>query len=720
MKKSLSKFLIGFFAMGLCLSCNGKQNNLDEAKAYRPDIFVPLPGDGGGGGGGSSSSTVAEAIIINTYNSLNNNAKAHVTYAQFRNYYFSHSLTIIEVRNYYNNLYPEIDPTSIPNNPYNDTDWYYWRSYGDVDGVISNCTKGGNKAAGSGFVPMPCYSADDKNKTLNQANPVEFNIEPGNPGLNPRLPKYSEPYITVDYDDLQPGDIFWDALTGDNTPCNVVSHVGMVVNVHQPGKFTFNDGSVNNFTFVETIEAVATGVRYGFLDDYRIAHSGVKVIRPKCSTAKKTSAINFMYAQLGKKYGIIEELLAGDFISDRWYCTQLVYNAYYQAGYNLVDQAFLITYGVSPNRPMVAEMLFDSNRSTFIDFYDYGTDASPKVLSINQGVGYWDVTVRNDTGFILCMSYTPTKYFFSDIMENFRNPEEKMGCEYLWPTETRTIRIESNWLANTGLMYFAFNGMYHVTVLYHDLNVCVWNEPMVLTSLLYMYEDEYQIAKDYYGRYQVQITNCDGYTNKQYKIPYSPLMRQEEALYYNFDFDSYNQFIITTYHYDRASDCRGTMFFDILTDNNSLSSRNGYCLRTYTNGNEESDKTISFILDKDNNTYIKRVRQNVDYVRIRPVSNNGLYMEFKIYNLTNGPRPVRYCTRAIALYSNLNLENVSPYIATQQVPANGSKSVYILNRSGYNEVVAWAERGDYRENVTFGGYINFSLKTISLEFRVVG
>lgn len=647
------------------------------------------------------------AELFAAYNRLNPVAQENVTFAQFRTYYSSHSLTLDQVVAYFNNLYPEIDPDDIPNNPYNDTDWYWWRDNCDVDGVISNTTNCTGGAAGQGFVPMPCYTNNQKKRVYNESNPTEFNVDPEHYDRNPRTPCDDAPYVYVHYDQLQPGDIFWDSLPdGSMNPNNWASHMGMIVSVNQPGQLTHENGFVETFTYVQTIEAVASGVRYGFLDDVRIAHMGVRVLRPNCSQTIKDRAIDFMYAQLGKPYS----LTGGTILPTTtltWYCTQLVYNAYFNAGLDIFSGLPFGVDGFLTNGIFLADTIYDALKNYEVDFMEWREYPCPEIVSVYNDVNEWRVTVRNPLNTFICMSYSPTLYYFGDIVAHFADNNKEMGCEYMGPYDTKTVRVAKRGIACTALFYLAYNGLFHITVVNNDTNLLWTNYYRTYSALKDMYGPHQQIAKDYMGRYQIQLTNekFGSGVNQQekYRVPYRPLMTANEAQTYNFNMPYYSELVVTAYGHTYEEYERGTMLFDIRTENNSLTAYNSFAFRTWDPNDPEGGSLIYFNLNKSAGTYTRHVvNYNPNYARAVLLGKSGNFFNVRIYNLTDGQIPVIYNVDTLSLVSNLSSNlNYLTGLATVQVHARSYYDVSIYDRQGYSEILMWTYGLDDNGNDAF-------------------
>ena len=91
--------------------------------------------------------------------------------------------------------------------------------------------------------------------------------------------------------------------------------------------------------YIRTIEAGINGVVYGVLDDERYDDRGVSVYYVTSATStQKTDAVTFCKNQLGKPYWLaIPALTRCNYSSSatNWYCSELVWAAYYNQGINL-------------------------------------------------------------------------------------------------------------------------------------------------------------------------------------------------------------------------------------------------------------------------------------------------------------------------------------------------------------------------------------------------
>lgn len=115
----------------------------------------------------------------------------------------------------------------------------------------------------------------------------------------------------------------------------ITGHIAIV-----QGKYW--DSTYNQY-YIRTIEAGIDGVVYGVLDDERYDERGVTVYYVmNATTSKINSAIAFCKVQIGKPYALDIPILTFCNYSadtDNWYCSELVWAAYYNQGINLNGDA---------------------------------------------------------------------------------------------------------------------------------------------------------------------------------------------------------------------------------------------------------------------------------------------------------------------------------------------------------------------------------------------
>lgn len=677
MKNNLRKLLVSLFVVSMAAGLSAR--NIETRKAEAVRVLEPI--EYGGGGGGTSSSAPSTSQIRSVYNSMNDYAKYNVTFETFRDYALSHSLSLQGVKQHYESLYPD-----NPYNPYSDSkgNWweggYWWRTSSDVDGVISsnhywNDDNKSLKEKGNGWFPQPFYKPSDKIREIHETKRVDFDLESGH---NSRTPTRSRYLWNIRYDDLKVGDIFWDSAPGsDFNPSNIVSHVGIITNLNQKGKL---GGS--NFDYVETIEAVASGVRFGFIDDTRVISSGVRILRPNCSDSIKQSAVNFMYSQLGKKYDIINRILGAN--TEGWYCTDLAYYAYRQAGFDLLDSTTnslvisslrILADGlpsIETRMPITAAMLSDSSKTTEVNYYSEGDNGCPEITGETL-VDYNTVrlTVKNPNSFGCCLSYTPTLYFLNDILGKYDKDDVELRSIYINGGQSKTIDIDSNWFAGTALMFFAYRGYYHVTVINGDILGSSSPRDRVYKFLEKMENDCVQCWKDDNGLYQFEIQTCSRVGDSEYIIPHGPLMTTNEAQNFNFSTSVYSSLNLLV-----TNPGNNSVSIPTTSTYNNYTNHNAYCYKDVTN-----DQVVWIELDKTAGSYtVHRERIHADYCRLTYLGMDGNFYVIRVINDSDYGTTYNYNTQSTHAIGALN-RTFTGSVGCVFVSAHSYYDIYIYKRS---------------------------------------
>lgn len=172
----------------------------------------------------------------------------------------------------------------------------------------------------------------------------------------------------------------------------------------------------DNRSYIETIEAVGGGVQYGYLDDDRFIRYCVKILRVRDSYYTRDKAIEFMKLQLGKKYSLDITRANTDINSTEWYCSELVWAAYYYAGvdiytYNHIPQGFPGNEGgITPHGLYVADFTSELSFGTYF--------INMSILSKERKV--WTIRLLNSAYSSKNMQYN-SRMCFSDACVNWEN-----------------------------------------------------------------------------------------------------------------------------------------------------------------------------------------------------------------------------------------------------------------------------------------------------------
>ncbi len=147
--------------------------------------------------------------------------------------------------------------------------------------------------------------------------------------LEPRYDKYNL------LSNLRAGDIVYEANGG----FGITGHIAIVEGL-------FYDYTLNK-RYVRLIEAIGQGVVRSVLDDQRFDDRAAEILRTNLPYYVCKKVIAFCIGQLGKSYKLdfMKETSADE--AD-WYCSELVWAAYYNQGLNIETQSIVNEPGVTP------------------------------------------------------------------------------------------------------------------------------------------------------------------------------------------------------------------------------------------------------------------------------------------------------------------------------------------------------------------------------------
>lgn len=152
----------------------------------------------------------------------------------------------------------------------------------------------------------------------------------------------------------------------------ITNHIAIVEGI-------FWDSEQQHF-YVRLIEAVDSGVCRGVLDDTRFDEKSVQVLRVPSATAVQTSSVvNFCISQLGKSYWIGTQPHSSK-NSSSWYCSELAWAAYKNAGIDLVPNhgALITPKNIVASQKTIAIKVSDTMPSSLfrdISSISWATDA---------------------------------------------------------------------------------------------------------------------------------------------------------------------------------------------------------------------------------------------------------------------------------------------------------------------------------------------------------
>lgn len=145
---------------------------------------------------------------------------------------------------------------------------------------------------------------------------------------------------------VKKGDIIFEATSGSSAG-NLVGHVALVVDIYYDETF--------DQEYVLLIEAVdsdgSNGVIFSALTPTRFNDAITRVIRiPSATEEQLDGAISFCIAQYGKGYNLHFGMPNTSIDTGMWYCSELLYAAFYNQGINFpvahIDEINFVSYPV--------------------------------------------------------------------------------------------------------------------------------------------------------------------------------------------------------------------------------------------------------------------------------------------------------------------------------------------------------------------------------------
>lgn len=135
---------------------------------------------------------------------------------------------------------------------------------------------------------------------------------------------------------VKKGDIVFDAKGG----LGVTGHIAIVEGLYY--------SSTYSTYYIRVIEAIEDGVCRGVLDDYRVDERASSVYRVSGATSTDVNnAVSFCVGQLGKDYGDLTNKSYSS-TTEKWYCSELVWAAYYNQGIDIETTGILDEPRITP------------------------------------------------------------------------------------------------------------------------------------------------------------------------------------------------------------------------------------------------------------------------------------------------------------------------------------------------------------------------------------
>lgn len=254
-----------------------------------------------------------------------------------------------------------------------------------------------------------------------------------------RKPRYG----LYNFENVRVGDIIYESTVLDGT-----GHSAIVSDIAHDSPYG---------KYIQTIEAVAGGVQYGFLDDDRMIDYGVCVCSPYLyDDTTRGKAIQFCKNQLGKGWWFDTDDTPIDLDGNQqdWYCSELIYAAYYNATGSLMQ------VGVTESGHVMPGHLYNTWQTSDVVIYSDSNDyISPDYylqLSVVRNASKWRINVYNPTDFDVEVEYNKKMCFGYDA-EDWTNLGD-LGSFSLAPRKSTTdpIQVSTNFFAT----HIAFSWVY--------------------------------------------------------------------------------------------------------------------------------------------------------------------------------------------------------------------------------------------------------------------
>lgn len=219
------------------------------------------------------------------------------------------------------------------------------------------------------------------------------------------------------------------------------------INKHAKGKLS------GRSTYIQTIEAVAGGVQFGFLDDERMVKFGVVIVRPyENDSLAVDNSKKFIYKQLGKPYYL--PLTQGSYQTsinaEHWYCSELIYAAYYSTG----------TYIAYPNKNDWV-WPFHILWSTTNDFVSYNNTLELRYFGKTND--RFKVRIYNRTGNPRTVYYNSKKCYLEDAKKWLNLNDWQNNYVTIYNSFYADVYLSSNWFADTFAVSYVDENKRYIT-----------------------------------------------------------------------------------------------------------------------------------------------------------------------------------------------------------------------------------------------------------------
>lgn len=139
---------------------------------------------------------------------------------------------------------------------------------------------------------------------------------------------------------LKRGDIMYE---NDSVTNGLVGHIGLV-----EGKYYSN---ARHCYYIRLVEAISPGVCRSVIDDERWAVKRSRFFRPSSYNSNRADvAVDNALSQLGKSWAI-HAMVNGSSTAGTWYCSELAWWSYYNAGINFFNSSVAYPYSMTIIQP---------------------------------------------------------------------------------------------------------------------------------------------------------------------------------------------------------------------------------------------------------------------------------------------------------------------------------------------------------------------------------
>ena len=508
-------------------------------------------------------------------------------------------------------------------------------------------------------------------------------------------------YFNYYYGDIRAGDI----LVETHTHIAVLDNIGHAAIVSNPRKLTYKDYDKIHYAddlfdyeddymyYIQTIEAVGSGVKYGFLDDNRMIEYGVVILRPKqeTSTEQINKMLKFMKSQLLKPYNVnfvgFFNPMEVDPTANSWYCSELAWAAYKYAGVDISD-----AINCWPSDLLYSNYLKKVTNNRAVPIYPELT----KVRETSNGGLNFSLRLYNLNNYGIDAYICKTAQLYEEAETAYKSE----SYEKVYISAGGFIDRTYNGYANGRTASFYFKDR---------------NDPYIkyLTYCSKMKDDLFSNIEN------MHIAIQTNQINTRY-----PLVRMKENNSSTLKFRIYNEnsYGVETFYKNCLVDSYGSVFKDVNNKNTSFIPVPASSYKDVT-VNKNGQKYASFVIKGDDgNNYVTHL---TEFTKNRVLDlNKRLYSSGLDGSKTveiNGIPDSRYYEDRIYLLPNQSV------VYTFKFKVGGEKFIQTFGRKGTvieelypngYQTYARYESGGFAKNASFRAIFGSNLTDVTLKIRV--